>query len=144
MSTAERLMECTNCGAQAVSRCASPPTSTVVTSSARHRGTTHCGIFFSLLIKVWKHHWMEWVFSVCPTFIREQCYLQLFFSWELPSELSELSHLSRGGRASEPWKKKRQQKKEKQAELRGGENYLCPKNTVVWAKAVWSSSLFLT
>lgn len=45
-----------------------------------HRRITH---HFLVLTNQWKHPWMEWVVSVCPTFIWKQCYLVLIFSWDL-------------------------------------------------------------
>lgn len=134
-------VECTIYGAQAVSRCASPLTTIVATTSAAHRGTTHCGIFWSWPNSENTPEWNEWL-SVCPTFIWEQLYLLLFFSWDLLSELRAEPLVSVDWRESEPWKKKRQQK-EKQAELRGV-GTTCAQNTVVRAKAVWLSPLFLT
>lgn len=127
-------------GAQVVSRWASTLTATVATTSAAHRRTTR---YFLVMTNQWKHPWMEWVVSVCPTFIWKQCYLLLIFSWDLLSELRAEPLISVDCRESEPWKKKKRQQKEKQAELRGAGTTLA-QNTVVWAKAVWLSPLFLT
>lgn len=109
-------------GLKAGSRCASPLKTTAASASAA-QGITH---HFLVLPKQWKDPWMEWVVSVCPTFILEQCYLLLIFSWDLRLKLRAEPRISVDWRETEPWKKKRQQK-EKESRDERGKNYSSPK-----------------
>ena len=78
-------VECTNYGAQAVSRYASPSATTVSTTSATQRGTTHYGFFWSSLNCENTPEWIKLL--VCALHSWEQSYLPLHFSWDLQWEL---------------------------------------------------------
>lgn len=67
MSTAEGEWSAQAMGAQAVSRCASPPTTTVVTTSAAHRGTHPLWYFQNT------PEWNEWL--VCVPYIHMRAVL---------------------------------------------------------------------